>query len=182
MSPFFTGKGDNGMTGSLGEGRLNKDSLLLEAVGSIDEASAVLGFARSLTVLENIKSIIIKIQQQLYVLMAEISSGHTSSIEAPQISKEDLTWIEGKIDELGKHVGMPDGFILPGESQASAALAIARTIVRRAERRVIAYFRSKHVQKPNITSYLNRLSSLIFILEIYQISVSGQVTRMAEEG
>jgi len=182
MSPFYTGKGDKGMTGSLGAGRVFKDSPLIEAVGSLDEASAVLGFARSITEVEDIKSIIIKIQKQLYILMAEISSGQHSSNETPHISKEDVIWVERQIDKFGNKVGMPEGFILPGESQASAALAVARTIVRRAERRVISYFQSKQVQQPNITTYLNRLSSLIFTLEIYQNSVSGGVTRMAREG
>lgn len=182
MSPFYTGKGDKGKTGSLGEGRINKDSSLIEALGSLDEASAVLGFARSLSEEENIKSIIIRIQKQLYVLMAEISSGQSSSSETLHISNEDVTWIEVQIDALEKEVGKPEGFILPGECQASAALAVARTIVRRAERRVISHFQSRQVQNQHISTYLNRLSSLIFVLEIYQISMSGQVTRMAQEG
>jgi cob(I)alamin adenosyltransferase len=181
MSPFYTGKGDKGTTGSLGAGRLSKDSLLIEAVGSIDEVSAMLGFARSLTESEEIKLIILQVQKQLYILMAELSLGKRSSKKIPNISIEDLTWMERQIEDLENKVRMPDGFILPGESQASASLAVARTIVRRAERRVISYFSSQQVEKPNIMTYLNRLSSLIFILEIYEISISGLMTRMARE-
>lgn len=181
MTPFYTGDGDKGMTETLGPVSVNKDSLVIEAIGSIDAASAALGFARSLIEIENIKAIILRIQKELYALMADISELHSSSKNNIRITELDLSWVEDQIEELENAVKLPKGFILPGESPASAALAVARTVIRRAERRTITYFRSRGVQKSNTIAYLNRLSSLVFILEIYETSFSGHGVRMSRE-
>ncbi len=182
MSPVYSGKGDTGVTESFGDTGISKASPLIEAVGAIDETSAFLGLARSLTALENIKTVIIHIQKQLYVLMSVISGISIESESQIQFTTKELSWIEGQIDHFENAVQLPDGFILPGESPASAAFAVARTVVRRAERRTVSFFQAREIHKPNILAYLNRLSSLIFMLEIYETTMSGQETRMSREG
>jgi len=181
MTPFYTGKGDAGQTGSLGSGRISKNSTLIEAVGSIDEATSFLGLARALSDSEKIKSIIVKIQQQLYLLMSEISASPEVVDQFKKINEDDLSWLEKQIEELADEVEMPREFIIPGESPASSALSVARSVVRRAERRTIALFNIEEILKPNLIAYLNRLSSLIFVLEVYDSCHSGRGIRLAKE-
>ena len=89
--------------------------------------------------------------------------------------------MEDQIEHLEKIVVLPREFIIAGESVASAALALARTIVRRAERRTIALFEAGEINKPLLIAYLNRLSSLIFLLEVYEASSSGGGVRLVNE-
>ena len=181
MTPFYTGKGDTGQTGSLGSGRIPKNSTRIEAVGSIDEATSFLGLARALSDSEKIKSIIVKVQQQLYLLMSEISALPEVVDQFEKINEDDLSWLEKQIEELADAVEMPREFIIPGESPASSALSVARSVVRRAERRTIALFNVEEILKPNLIAYLNRLSSLIFVLEVYDSCHSGRGIRLAKE-
>jgi len=181
MTPFYTGKGDTGQTGSLGSGRISKNSTRFEAVGSIDEATSFLGLARALSDSEKIKSIIVKIQQQLYLLMSEISASPEVADQFEKINEDNLSWLEKQIEELADAVEMPREFIIPGESPASSALSVARSVVRRAERRTITLFNAEEIIKPNLIAYLNRLSSLIFVLEVYDSFLSGRGIRLAKE-
>lgn len=181
MTPFYTGRGDSGKTGFLGEGRILKSSTRIEAVGSVDEASAALGLARALTESESVQEIILQVQKQLYLLMSELSADSKTADQFDRIHQGEVDWLEEYILKLEKTVTMPREFILPGQSPASAALAVARTIVRRAERRVIALFEMEGFKKEVLIVYLNRLSSLVFILEIYESSLSAQNLRLAKE-
>ena len=181
MAPFFTGRGDSGNTGFLGEGRVSKSSVRIEAVGSVDEANAALGLARALTDNEKVQEIILQAQKQLYYLMSELSADEDTADHFDRIQQREVDWLEGQIAALQKDFDMPREFIVPGDSQASAALALARTIVRRAERRVIALFESSGFKKEVLIAYLNRLSSLIFVLEVYETSHSGHSLRLAKE-
>ncbi len=181
MAPFFTGKGDAGDTGFLGEGRISKASQKIEAVGSVDEASAVLGLARSLSDSETTQTIILHIQKQLYWLMAELSASEATAELFDRLSKEDVAWLEEQIIQLENALTMPKDFIVPGETPASGALSLARAIVRRAERRVVALYETGDLQKQGLIVYLNRLSSLIFILEVYESSRSGGGVRLVKE-
>ncbi len=181
MTPFYTGKGDTGQTGFLGSGKLSKSSPRIEAVGSLDEATAALGFARALSDSEKVKSILLKVQKQLYLMMSEISAAPDVADQCVNISENNLLWLEKQINELEDAVEMPGEFIIPGESPASSALAVARTVVRRAERRIVMLFQGGEPFKPILIAYLNRLSSLIFVLEVYDSSLSGRGIRLAKE-
>lgn len=181
MTPFFTGQGDSGDTGFLGEGRISKTSIRIEAVGSVDEATAALGLARSLSKNEKTCSILLHVQQQLYWLMSELSAAPDVAEKFDKINEDEIQWLEKQIEELEKSVVLPRAFIIPGESPAGAALSLARTIVRRAERRTIALFDSGEIKKSLLMVYLNRLSSLIFILEVFETSLSGQGVRLVNE-
>jgi cob(I)alamin adenosyltransferase len=181
MAPFFTGQGDLGDTGILGEGRVSKTSVRIEAVGSVDEANAVIGLARSLSQSEKTKSILLHVQKQLYFLMSELSATLETANKFDKISQDDVLWLEKQIESLENSVVLPREFIIPGESTASGALAMARTVVRRAERRTIELFESGEIAKSVLLAFLNRLSSLIFILEVYESSLSGRGLRLVNE-
>lgn len=182
MTPFFTGTGDSGTTSYLGPGRISKASLRIEAVGSVDEASAALGFAKAMAEGDKTRSIISHIQKQLYYLMSELSAGPNEAEKFSKISGDDIKWLETQIATLEEVVEIPRDFILPGETTASGALALARTVVRRAERRAIALLENGDIEKTLLITYLNRLSSLVFLLEIYEVSVSGKNPSLAKEG
>ena len=181
MSPFFTTQGDSGDTGYLGPGRISKASIRIEAVGSVDEASAALGLARALSVNQKTKKVLLHIQKRLYYLMSELSAAPEVAHQFDQINQGDIDWLEDEIAVLENLVTIPREFIIPGESPASAALDVGRTIIRRAERRAIALLESGGVEKPLLIAYLNRLSSLIFVLEIYEMTESGGTISLAKE-
>ena len=181
MAPFYTAKGDSGDTGFLGEGRIPKTSVRIEAVGSVDEASAALGLARSLVESERTRAIILQVQKQLYQLMTELSADPDVADKFDIIGEEQVQWLEDQIASLENAVVLPREFIIPGENPSSGALALARTVVRRAERRAIALFEAKEIHKLTLIAYLNRLSSLIFILEVYESSLSGRGIRLVNE-
>lgn len=182
MAPFYTKLGDQGDTGVLGPGRVSKSSLRIEAIGSLDEASSALGLARALAASEKTKSILLQTQKTLYVLMSEVSAPPATAHQFDKLGQEDVAWLENQISELEAQVELPRDFILPGTNLASGALSLARTIVRRAERRVIALFEAGEINKSAIIAYLNRLSSLIFTLEIYEINISDGIIQLAKEG
>ena len=181
MAPFYTGQGDFGDTGYLGEGRISKTSLRIEAVGSVDEATSAIGLARALSQSEKTRSTLLHVQKKLYFLMTELSVDPAVAGKFDKIQQEDVGWLETQIETLENSVVLPRDFILPGESQASGALALARTVVRRAERRTIALFEANGFEKPVLIAYLNRLSSLLFILEVYETYLSGRSLQIAKE-
>lgn len=181
MTPFYTGQGDSGDTGYLGEGRISKSSLRIEAVGTVDEANAALGLARALSQNKEIISIILMLQKQLYWLMSELSASLENAAQFSKIGSEQISWLEEQIDSLEEVVNMPREFIIPGESPAGATLSLARTIIRRAERRVVALLEDGGIKKSELLTYLNRLSSLLFLMEIYDSSLTGSGVRLVKE-
>ncbi len=181
MTPFYTGTGDSGRTSYLGPGRISKASLRIETVGSVDEASAALGLAKAFAESELTREIITHIQRQLYFLMAELSAGLDDAERFSKISENDIQWLEAQIADLEEKVVITREFILPGETIASGALALARTFVRRAERRTTALLENGDIIKPLLLTYLNRLSSLVFLLEIYEVDLAGKTPSLAKE-
>jgi cob(I)alamin adenosyltransferase len=183
MTPFYTAKGDSGHTGFLGKGRISKSSARIEAVGSVDEANAILGLARSLVESEEAQSILLQIQKKLYILMTEVSAIPDEDDQFNKITQNDVNWVESQIDHLEQKVTLPREFIIPGETCTGGVLAVARTIIRRAERRIIAYLNECDLQRTYLLSFINRLSSLIFILEAAEDSRGGdgRALRLAKE-
>ena len=181
MGSFYTRKGDAGNTGFLGEGRISKNSLRIEALGSVDEANASLGYARSIAIGKKTKEMLLEIQKQLYFLMSEISASPEVSDRFDKIGDDDIFWLEERIQEIESLVDLKREFIIPGENPSSGALSLARAIVRRAERRTIALYEAEEIKKSVLISYLNRLSSLIFVLEVYEAGLSGHGVRLVKE-
>ncbi len=181
MSPFYTQTGDEGQTGLLGKGRVNKFDLRIEALGAVDEATAALGLARASATAPQIGPIILEVQRDLYKLMSEVGATPENAEKFRYIDSVRVKWLEAQTDAIEAAIEIPKEFILPGESPASAALSMARTIVRRAERRVVELYHTGGLKNPALLAYLNRLSSLCFALELLETRQDGKSIRLAEE-
>lgn len=177
MSKFYTTNGDDGSTGTLGSERLPKHHPLLQALGAVDEANAALGMARSFACQPETGSIIQSIQRDLYTMMTVIASSPHHTDRFPRLEKARLDWLEEQIRELEQHTPPPKNFILPGDTPASGALALARTITRRAERCISAVQHEDSILDPLLLKYLNRLSSLCFVLELHEIQAPPNLAK-----
>ena len=173
MARFYTQTGDDGYTSQLGEGRLPKYHPRTEAVGAADEATAALGVARAASQTEETGSLLLAVQRDLYNLMAEIAATPENAPRFRVIDEERVAWLEGEIDKLSARVEVPGEFIVPGDSPAGAALDMARTVVRRAERQVAHLMHTNEIENTQLLRYLNRLSSLCFVLELLENKTSG---------
>jgi len=179
--PLYTGKGDDGTTGLLGEDRVSKDHPRIEALGALDEASAALGLARASCQAPQTPSILREVQRDVYKLMAEVAATPENADKFQRIDAERVTWLEEQADEIQSIVSLPKAFILPGDTPSGAALSLARAVVRRAERRVTELFTLEQLSNPELLRYLNRLSSLCFVLELLENQAAGKSTSLAKE-
>ncbi|MFI5262250.1 MAG: cob(I)yrinic acid a,c-diamide adenosyltransferase [Candidatus Limnocylindrales bacterium] len=180
-SGVATGRGDDGTTGLLfGGPRVAKDDPRTEAYGTIDEAVAALGMARaelmadpaaapsgSITSARLVESIL-HLQRELFVVGAELATGPHAADRlvdgTTRVSEAMVDALEATLAEYEAAIVMPREFVVPGETRASAALELARTIVRRAERRVVTLHRADGIAGPWLLPYLNRLADLLWIL------------------
>jgi len=170
---FYTRKGDDGTTGSLGKGRLPKSDARIEALGTLDEAAAVLGIARSLCRELGTAEAILQTQRDLYSLMAEVSASPENAEKYRKIGPQQVAWLEEQIETFQGKTLLPEEFIITGDTSTGAFLDLARTVVRRAERKVAVLVSKKWIVNPDILRYINRLSSLCFILELYENQSAG---------
>ncbi len=177
---FYTRKGDDGTTGLLGEGRIPKYHLRIEALGTLDESNATLGLARASVHDSRSAPLMLEVQRDLYRLMAEVAAAPENANQF-HFDEERVPWIEEQTDPLSKTVEMPNEFIIPGNSIGGAALSLARTVVRRAERRVAELFDAGGITNPALRQYLNRLSSLLFVLELIENQTAGKHTTLAKK-
>lgn len=171
--PFFTRNGDDGTTGLLGDKRVPKYHLKPQAYGTVDEASAALGLARSLSVSEKTKTILRDVQRDLYHLMAELAASSEAADRFRVIDEGKVAWLEDVMAEFEPEVTLPKDFILVGDVPAAAALDVARTIVRRAERSVAQLLDEGELENARLLVYLNRLSSLCFVLMLWEHQEAG---------
>jgi cob(I)alamin adenosyltransferase len=177
---FYTAKGDDGTTGLLGEGRVPKYHARMEAIGALDEASAALGLARAQCSAPQTAPLLLETQRNLYKLMAEVAATPENAQRFHYIDSARVDQLGKQIDELSTIVEMPKEFILPGDTLGGAALSLARAIVRRAERCVVNLFDEEEVVNPDLQRYLNRLSSLCFVLELLENQHAGKKTSLAK--
>jgi cob(I)alamin adenosyltransferase len=173
MPKFYTATGDDGYTGLLKEGRVPKYDPILEAVGALDEANAALGLARSVCVGDQSGEILLAVQRDLYHMMSEISASPDNASRFYHIDSDRVAWLEEKIENLNTQVKIPGEFIVPGDSNSGAVLDLARTIIRRAERRLVLLAHQHVVENRELLRYLNRLSSLCFVIELYENQSNG---------
>lgn len=164
---IYTRTGDKGDTGLFGGGRVSKDDPRVEAYGDVDELNAVIGLARSIEMMPRIDEVLAPIQRDLFSLGALLATPHPEKVreqlEKARIDDARIAGLERAIDDGEAELAPLTAFILPGGTPKSAALHVARTVCRRAERRVIALQRD--VELPAIVVvYLNRLSDLLFVL------------------
>ncbi len=180
MAKVTTGGGDTGYTSLLGEQRVPKYDPRPDAFGVVDEATSALGLARATTGDARAQAIILKTQQDLYVLMAELATPpeHLDAVGF-RVTTDQVGWLETTEEELKAEVDIPNKFIIPGDSVDGAALDLARTIIRRAERLVARLVHEGVVANGETLRYLNRLSDLIFILARYLEAKQGGGSTLA---
>jgi cob(I)alamin adenosyltransferase len=164
FTKWYTTTGDDGYTGVLGRERVPKYDERPEAYGTVDEASAALGLARAQARDERVRRCVLAIQRDLYHMMADLATVPEAATRPPWLGVERLAWLEQATDEMGAEVQMPRAFIVPGDSVGGAALDLSRTVVRRAERLVAWLTHKGELRDDAPLKYLNRLSSLLFVL------------------
>lgn len=168
-SQFYTGRGDDGYTGLLGPERVSKDDPRPEAYGTVDEAQAAIGLARASGCTPRAGEVLLSVQRDLYTLMAELAAaGDVDSPFAGNITDAHVGQLEKWIAQFEAQVEMPREFVVPGDSRPGAALHLARTVVRRAERLAVRLAGEGALQNGQVVPYLNRLSSLLFVLAIFE--------------
>ena len=181
MAPIYTRAGDDGTTGVLGENRLPKYHPRMETLGVLDEASAALGLARALSKVSDTGDMLKEIQRDLYTIMAEVAATPENARHFQIMAPRRVQWLETQVDAIVALAPIPSEFILPGDSPGGAALDLARTVVRRAERRVAELLDTGEIENRVLLLYLNRLSSLCFALEVFENAQAGKTTSLAKE-
>ena len=167
LSKIYTRTGDDGSTG-LGDGtRIAKDSVRVNAYGTVDEANSCIGLLLASDMPADIRDLLTRVQHQLFDLGGELCiPGHAAIFDA------DIDALEARLDQYNDDLPALKEFILPGGGEAAARCHIARTVVRRAERETVSLSRSE-VVRPQAIRYLNRLSDLLFVLARVLARASG---------
>jgi len=155
-SPLYTRTGDNGETGVPGSPRVSKASGRIEALGTLDELNSLIGVVRAHPGPEEVMNCLREVQRQLFALGAALAAGESSAI-----GQREIEWLEDHIDAFSAHVPPLTNFILPGGSLAGAHCHVARSVCRRAERRLVQLGQESNVNSGPL-AYLNRLSDLLF--------------------
>ncbi len=158
----YSGTGDKGETSLYGGTRVEKADPRVEAYGAVDELNSQIGVARAHIKARKLDQILKNIQRDLWSLGGDLASELVSA-NVPRISKEQLDRLESVTDELNSRLPVLRRFILPGGSIAGAELHVARTVCRRAERRIVALSKVESIN-PEVLPYINRLSSFLFVL------------------
>lgn len=166
---IYTKTGDNGFTSLFGGDRVSKDNLRIEAYGSVDELNSILGVAFTETVESSIKEIILRIQNLLFVLGADLATPlhKDRKVSVPRISEVEVSEIEEQIDIFESKIPELKSFILPGGSKGSAYLHLARTVCRRAERKTVTLGKTLEIGD-YVVIFLNRLSDLLFVMARFE--------------
>jgi cob(I)alamin adenosyltransferase len=173
MTKFYTTLGDDGYTSLLGPERVPKYHPQPEAYGTVDETSAAMGLARAWAQSERTKAVLLQSQRHLYKLMAELATTPQTARHFPAIAVEDVAWLTQQTDAFSAELDLPPEFVAPGDSVPGAALDLARTVARRAERMVVKLVHEGITPNAETARYLNRLSSLLFVLARYEDALAG---------
>ena len=169
----YTRKGDDGSTGLLYGGRVGKDSAGPAAYGEVDEAVSALGLARAEAERgSELADLLVRLQRELFVVGAELATAPENRRKlTPEVSLVTAAMVESLeplIDDLTARYTPPTEFVLPGENRIAAALDLARTVVRRAERAAVAATREGWLDHSQVVPYLNRLADLVYTLARWQ--------------
>ncbi len=164
----YTRGGDKGETSLFGGERVSKDSFRIEAYGAVDELNSLLGYTVPFIKNEGISNILLTIQNDLFVLGGDLASPHSlpprvGRKRIPRVTPSMTEKLEEVIDRLSEELPPLRSFVIPGGSSGGALLHLCRAVTRRAERRVVALSRKEEINK-EVVRYLNRLSSLLFVL------------------
>ncbi len=159
---IYTRTGDKGTTSLYDGSRLAKDDIRVESYGTIDELNSCLGLARNFVEDAESREIIYKIQRELFNVAGELATPDTSAFPET-INESHVRFLEETIDGYIARIEQVDKFIVPGSNTGSAALHVARTVCRRAERRILTLSRDAHVSE-SLMKYVNRLSDCIYAM------------------
>jgi cob(I)alamin adenosyltransferase len=169
---IYTRGGDDGTTGLLYGGRVDKSDVRTEAYGTTDEAVAALGMARVFIADSLLADLVLRLQRELFVVGAELATATENSHKlrpgTTKVTAEMVDALEEVIDDYVARIRMPEEFIVPGESRGSSFLDYARTVIRRAERQTVAMDRAGLLGDREAVRYLNRLADLVFVLARYE--------------
>lgn len=165
MAKLYTRSGDSGTTGLLGPDRVSKDDPRIEAMGAVDELNAVLGLAIAALTQKRIRDLLLKVQDDLFTVGAELAMAHAPrGNKVPVVTDDHVARLEAGIDTFD--VGKITEFILPRGAEGLVRLHWARTVARRAERRVVALSKQEPLN-PALLRYMNRLSSLLYQMAVW---------------
>lgn len=160
-----TRTGDGGETSLFGKGRVRKTDPRIEALGDLDETQAVIGLARSLTPRSSLGRQLLELQRGLYLVMAEVATPREDLGRLNErIDSSAVSQLDQELESLKKKAPIEGRFVIPGENRISATLDHARTVARRAERRVVRCVDEGYVSGADLGPWLNRLSDLLFVL------------------
>jgi cob(I)alamin adenosyltransferase len=164
---IYTKTGDTGHTGLFGGGRVPKDDVRVEAYGDVDELNAVIGMARAVEIMPRIDEVLVSIQRDLFAIGALLATPDRDKmaqhLDKARIDESRIAELERAIDDGETELEPLKAFILPGGAPKAAALHVARTVCRRAERHVVRL--QREIDLPSLAIiYLNRLSDLLFVL------------------
>ena len=174
MGKIYTKKGDDGTTSLIGGKRVSKSDARIEAYGTVDELIAYAGLLRDMLADEKIRQVILQIQDRLMVCAAILASDcDNCEVKLPEIQEKDIVFLENEMDRLSENLPLLNSFVLPGGHPVVSYCHIARTVCRRAERRVIELNETGFVPQRTI-KYINRLSDYLFVLSRY-LSVDLQI-------
>ena len=169
--PYYTRKGDNGYSCLLGKARFRKDYVIFEAIGEVDELNSAIGVALYYTRDEIVRYTLKRVQNDLFKIGAGLAS-YKVKIPKAKLGFDAVEKLEQDIDDLDRRIPKLKAFVIPGGCEASAHLHLARAMARNAERWVVAESKKNKIDK-NIESYINRLSSYLFVAALYLNYVSG---------
>jgi cob(I)alamin adenosyltransferase len=155
--PVSTGRGDDGTTTLLGSGRMGKGDPRIIVLGDVDEASSFLGLARA-EAEGDVGELLLELQRLLYRVMGDVAMPKEENF----VGEEDLAFVDRALEEWRSRTEIPKEFVVPGESRLGALLDVSRTVVRRAERSLVAAgYAEEH---PAALRVVNRLSDLLFVV------------------
>jgi cob(I)alamin adenosyltransferase len=181
VARIYTKTGDDGTTGLLFGGRVSKADPATEAYGTSDEVVAALGLARALSQDPALRQEILGLQRELFVVGADLATNPTERRRLESgvslVTPEMVERLERRIDELVAANPLPTAFVVPGADPVSATLDVARSIARRAERRVVQLRDGGGDVNDEVVRYLNRLSDLLFVIARTQAGVSEPTSR-----
>lgn len=156
--PVSTGRGDDGTTTLLGSGRMSKDDPRIAVLGDVDEASSFLGLVRVEAGEGELDELLVETQRLLYRIMGDVAMPKEDNF----VGEKDLEYVQSALQEWRSRTELPNEFVVPGESELGALLDVSRSVVRRAERTLVAAGYSE--EHPYALRAVNRLSDLLYIL------------------
>ncbi len=165
MSKIYTKTGDKGSTSLFDNKRVSKDDIRVESYGTVDELGTFLGLAKNYVEDNEMREEIEYIQNKLFTVATNLATEDKDKV-AYHIVEKDIEDLEGLIDKYMGKLGNPTGFIVPGSGKKSAYIHVARTVCRRAERRIISLSGLAEVD-PLVIKYVNRLSDVLYALARY---------------